>query len=145
MRQVITRLRTVVRKPDRDELVLATGVITLLLAITLLLGLPFLNRLEAQGRMATVKGNAATVQLAVESFARQHRGAYPESVGDFLAYLPLGQAPENPLSGRPVTFTPKPGDVTYTLLTGGRGYRIQAWTYGPGETCRQARELSGGC
>lgn len=140
----LQRIRKAIRIPARDDLVLAAGAVVLTVAVLLLAGLPLLNRLEARARLVALKGNAATVQLAAESFARQHLGRYPRSVSELTAYLPGGKPPENPLAGGPVTFTRKPGDITYTPLEGEGGYLIEAWSFGKGRQCRRVLALAAG-
>ncbi len=142
--QAVWRHFNSLQRPGRDDFVLALGVLVLTIALLLLSAVSLLNRLEAGVRVEAVKGNAATLQLAAESFARQHLGRYPASTADLLAYLPGRQPPANPLDGRPLTFARRPGDVTYTPLDGGRRYRIRAWIYGAQGGCRELLTLAGG-
>ncbi len=142
--QAVWRHFESMHRPGRDDVVLALGILVLTSALLLLTGVSLFNRLEAGTRLVAVKGNAATLQLAAESFARQHLGRYPTSAADLLTYLPGHQPPANPLDGRPLTFARRPGDVTYTPLDGGRGYRIKAWIYGPQGGCRELLTLAGG-
>lgn len=145
MQQAIEMITSRFRTLRRDDYVLAGGALVLAVSIVLLLSLPLLNRVQANIRLEAIRDNAATVQLAVESYARQNLGRYPQSVTELVACLPDGEPPVNPLDGKRVAFVRRPGDVTYTLLPDGRRYRIEAWTYGPGETCRRAAILDGGC
>lgn len=140
----LTRFSKFIRIPSRDDTLLAVGVLVLVSSLLMLVGIPVLNHLEARARLVAVKGNAATLQLAVESFARQHMGNYPTDVAEVLTYLPQAKAPTNPLDGKPLQFAPRPGDVTYTSLGQGCGYRIKAWIYGPQEKCRELITLKGG-
>ncbi len=140
MKRLLDQLRAL-SVPKRDDLILAVGALTLTIAVVLAAGLPLLNHLEARARLVAVKGNAATMQLAAESYAQQHLGQYPESVGDLVPYLPQAKSPRNPLDGKPLQFAERPGDVTYTLAPDKRGYRIKAWMYGPGGTCRELMTL----
>ncbi len=142
MKQYLDKLKSI-SLPQRDDLVLALGGLVLSTALLLLIGVPLLNQLEARARLVAVKGNAATLQLAAESYAQQHLGQYPGNVADLVPYLPQAKSPQNPLDGKPLQFTKRPGDVTYHASADKRGYWIKAWMYGPGGTCRELATLLG--
>ncbi len=118
-------------RPRRSDLLLAGGALSFLLALTMVVGLPVLNRLEAAARLAALRGNAATLQLAAESYAARNRGAYPTDPLDLVPYLPGDRAPRNPFNGDRVRFRAAPGDLTYDSPTGGKDYVIRAWGFGP--------------
>ncbi len=130
--------------PERDDVVLAVGALVLVVGLLLLAVVPLANRIGAGARVAAIKGNAATVQLAAESFARQHLGRFPSSVAQLSRYLPEKRVPANPLDGKPLAFARRPGDVTYTPGNEGRSYRIQGWIYGNDGGCRELVRLEGG-
>ena len=123
---------------SRADLILAGGAAILGLSLLLVVALPAYHRLEDRARLAAVKGVAATLQLAAESYASQNLGRYPTDPLDLIPYLPGDRAPLNPLTGEFIDFRAQPGDVTYDSADEGRGYEITAWIYGPG---RQARAL----
>jgi type II secretory pathway pseudopilin PulG len=73
----------------------------LLLFIIFVLGaiaLPNLISGQDKAREAAVRANMRTTQIAAESFATDHGGAYPDGPSDaaFLSYLPGG----NPMAGK---------------------------------------------
>ncbi|MGD9548021.1 MAG: hypothetical protein AB7V45_10845 [Candidatus Krumholzibacteriia bacterium] len=130
-------------RPRSSDLLLAGGALSLLLALTLVAGLPVLNRLEAAARLAALRGNAATFQLAAESYAARNFGTYPTDPLDLVPYLPGRRAPRNPFSGDRVRFREAPGDLTYASPTGGKDYVIRAWGFGPAGGSRVLVTLTG--
>jgi len=114
-------------KPSTPDLILTAGAASLVLACLFLLGAPALKHLQDRALEAEVRGNAATLQLAAETYASKNLGRYPEDPLDLLAYLPGDQAPLNPLTGEPVRFRNEPGDVTYRSPSRGTDYVIEAW------------------
>lgn len=115
---------------DWSTLVLCLGSASLVLVLLFLLAIPGYAHLKARAQLAAVKGNAATVQLAAETYAAAHLGSYPTDHLDLLPYLPDDQAPRNPLTGHPVLFKGGEGDLTYRSPTNGRDYVIQAFGRG---------------
>ena len=127
------RFELKVQRPSGSDLMLGLGAMALCGAILLVIGLPAFHRLEDQARLAALKGNAATLQLAAESYASQNLGAYPTDPLDLIPYLPGDHAPNNPLTGNRIVFRNQPGDVTYNSPSGGGDYVIRAWGFGPGQ------------
>ncbi|PIE75891.1 hypothetical protein CSA17_05165 [bacterium DOLJORAL78_65_58] len=126
------------RKPiDKADLILAAGTTSLVLVCLFLLGVPAFRHLEHRAHEATVRGNAATLQLAAETYAAAHLGNYPLDPWDLVPYLPNDQAPRNPYTGKASTFTGGVGDLTYRSPTRGQDYVIEAW--GQGEKQRPRR------
>jgi hypothetical protein len=116
-------------RPSLPDLILSVGAASLVLSIVYVLTGPARQILDGRSREATVLANAATLQLAVESFAAGNLGRYPADVRELLPYLPTGEAPRNPFTGDKTLFRGAVGDLTYRPGTGG-GYIIEAW--GPG-------------
>jgi hypothetical protein len=116
-------------KPSLPDLVLSVGAASLVLSVLVVVTGPARQDLEGRARAATVLSNAATLQLAAESYAAANLGRYPDDVLELLPYLPAGDAPRNPYSGEKSRFRGVVGDVTYRPGAGG-GYVIEAW--GPG-------------
>lgn len=117
-------------RPSLPDAVFVAGAACLVAAIVVVVAAPAAGRLRAQTRAAAVLDNAATVQLAAESFAAAHAGRYPTEAGELLPYLPRRKAPRNPYTGRAMTFSGGVGDVTYRSPTAGRDYVIEAWGTG---------------
>ncbi|HPF71700.1 MAG TPA: hypothetical protein PLQ13_13575 [Candidatus Krumholzibacteria bacterium] len=115
------------KRPATPDLVLAAGAACVGAALLMLLASPVTTSLRRASMAAAVRGNAATLQLAVESWAAAHLGAYPDNAAVVLPLLPHDRAPANPVTGRPVTFAAQPGDLTYRRTADGRGYVIEAW------------------
>ncbi len=92
-----------------------------------LLGIPAFGYLQGRAYEASVRGNAATLQLAAETYASAHLGQYPEDPRDLLKYLPDNQPPVNPFTGQASLFRNQPGDLTYRSPSKGRDYIIEAW------------------
>ena len=130
-------------QPAWSDLLLGIGAVALAAAVLLMLGLPGYHRLENRARLAAIRGNAATLQLAAESYAAQHQGLYPGNSAELIPWLPGNQAPQNPLTGRVAEFRAEPGDVTYRSSTGGQDYVIQAWGFGPGAAPQVLLTLTG--
>ena len=114
-------------KPDWPNLVLCFGVASLVLVCLFLLAVPGYFHLKNRAQLAAVRGNAATVQLAAETYAAAHQGAYPVDYLDLLPYLPGDRAPKNPLTGKVSLFKGGEGDLTYRSPTRGSDYVIQAY------------------
>jgi hypothetical protein len=114
-------------KPDWPTLVLCFGTASLVLVCLFLLGVPGYFHLKGRAQLAGVRGNAATVQLAAETYAAAHLGSYPVDPLDLIPYLPGDHAPENPLTGDVCLFKGGEGDLTYRSPTNGSDYVIQAF------------------
>lgn len=147
MKLQLTRLGTlVVRRPPRPALpdvVLATGAASLVAAVLFVCAAPVLGGLRHAVTETAIRGNAATVQLAVESWAAANLGAYPRDVHAVLPWLPGDRPPRNPVTGRPVEFRAAPGDLTYRCREDGSGYIIEAWAAGPDAPPRLLLRLEG--
>ncbi len=111
------------------ELVFAVGAASLVLSLVFVVSEPTRARLQARSDEATIAANAATLQLAVETFAAANGGHYAREARELLPWLPGGVAPRNPYTGEPTLFRGNAGDLTYRPAPGG-GYVIEAW--GPG-------------
>lgn len=114
-------------KPDWPNLVLCLGTASLVLVCLFLLAVPGYGHLKSRALLAAVRGNAATVQFAAETYAAAHQGRYPVDPLDLLPYLPGDHAPTNPLTGQPTLFKGGEGDLTYRSPTNGGDYVIQAF------------------
>lgn len=113
--------------PDRSDLVLAAGGACLVAACLFVFAGPGLHQVRQRSREQAVRANAATLQLAAETFAAMHRGQYATDPFDLLPLLPNDRAPRNPYTGDPVRFNDAPGDLTYRASAAERGYVIEAW------------------
>ena len=114
-------------KIDWASLLLCFGSASLVLVCLFLLAVPGYFHLKGRAELAAVRGNAATVQLAAETYAAAHQGNYPVDPLDLLTYLPGDQAPTNPLTGKISLFKGAAGDLTYRSPTNGSDYVIQAF------------------
>ena len=115
---------------SRADLVLWTGAACLVAASLFVFAGPGLKQVRKASLETAVRANAATLQLAAESYAAAHQGRYPDDPHDLLPWLPDDRPPANPLSGEPVGFRPEPGGVTYRSPSGGRDYIIEGWGTG---------------
>lgn len=115
------------RSFDWSTLVLSLGSASLVLVCLFLLAIPGYIHLKGRAQLAAVRGNAATVQLAAETYAAAHQGRYPTDHLDLLPYLPEDRAPDNPLTGGRSLFQGGEGDLTYRSPTNGGDYVIQAY------------------
>lgn len=131
------------KRPSTPDLVLTFGSISLVVVCLFLLGAPALNHLKSRARAAEVKGNAATLQLAAETYAFRNLGRYPVDPLDLLEYLPGDVAPNNPFTGSPLRFRNEPGDLTYRSPSRGGDYVIEAWGAGPGGRPEKVLVLKG--
>ncbi|MBU8870266.1 MAG: hypothetical protein KOO60_05245 [Gemmatimonadales bacterium] len=118
------------KRPDTPDLVLTAGSVSLILVCLFLLGAPALRNLQDRARASAVQGNAATVQLAAETYAFRNQGCYPEDPLDLVEYLPGEVAPQNPYTGQALLFKNQPGDLTYRSPSRGHDYIIEAWGSG---------------
>lgn len=114
-------------RPGAADLVLAAGAASLVLVCLFLLGAPALHHLQERARCADVQGNAATLQLAAETYAYRHEGRYPVDPLDLVELLPDQTPPTNPFTGRSLRFRVEPGDLTYRSPSRGGDYVIEAW------------------
>lgn len=131
------------RRPELPDVVLAVGCISLVVVCLGLLGVPAYHKLQLRVKSAAVIGNAATLQLAAESYAASHQGRYAEDALDLLPFLPADTAPVNPYTADNIDFQGGPGDLTYRSPTRGRDYVIQAFAKGPGDDAILVRTLTG--
>ena len=109
------------------DFVLALGTVTLTVTLLFILGIPAFSYLQNRTRIVSTQGNAATLQLAAESYAAQNQGRYPDDPLDLIPFLPREKTPVNPFLGSESTFQGGVGDLTYRSPTGGGDYVIQAW------------------
>ena len=113
--------------PDRSDLALGAGLVCLLAALLFVFAGPGLQEVRRSSLETAVRNNAATLQLAAETYAAAHQGRYPADPHDLLPWLPDDRPPLNPLTGRPVDFRPEPGDLTYRTPNPGQDYLIEGW------------------
>ena len=104
-----------------------------------LLGIPAFHYLEGRAQEAAVRGNAATLQLAAETYAAANLGDYPKDPLDLISFMPGDEPPLNPFTGKPGVFRSQAGDLTYRSPTNGQDYIIEAW--GKGENNQPKRIL----
>ncbi len=116
-----------ISKPSTPDLVLTLGATSLVVVCLFLLGAPAMKHLQGRAAEAEVRGNAATLQLAAETYASKNLGRYPDDPLDLLPYLPGDVAPANPLTGDVLHFRNEPGDLTYRSPSRGSDYVIEAW------------------
>lgn len=125
------------------DLVLAIGSASMIMVCLFLLGIPAFHYLEGKARQAAVRGNAATLQLAAETYAAAHMGDYPEDPLDLISYLPGDEPPLNPFTGKPSLFRTLAGDLTYRSPTNGKDYVIEAWGLGQNNQPKRLLLLKG--
>lgn len=117
------------------DLWLAVGAASLVLSVLYVVMGPAREQVRMRAAEVETRNNAATLQLAAETYAAAHLGRYPRDVRELLPYLPGGAAPRNPFSGDPVTFRAAGGDLTWRTQAGG-DYVIEAWGPGPARPSR---------
>jgi hypothetical protein len=113
--------------PDRSDLVLLAGGACLVAASLFVFAGPGLDEVQRTARERAVRANAATLQLAAETYAAMHQGRYADDPLDLVPLLPGDRTPRNPYSGDEVRFSDAPGDLTYRASAAGNGYVIEAW------------------
>ncbi len=129
-----------IRIPENyPDLILAIGTASLVVVCLYLAGIPAFHYLQGRAFEAAVRGNAATVQLAAETYAAANLGEYPTDPLDLIPYLPGDAPPLNPYTGEPALFHGQVGDLTYRSPTNGKDYIIEAW--GPGKNDQTRRLL----
>jgi hypothetical protein len=133
----------VIRKPELPDVILTAGTAGLVVVCLGLLGVPAYTTLKMRAKSAAVVGNAATLQLAAESYAAVNQGRYAEDALDLLPYLPADSAPANPYTDDEIVFRGGPGDLTYRSPTRGGDYVIQAFAMGPDKKPRLVKTLIG--
>lgn len=130
-------------KINYPDLVLALGTVSLLVVLMILTGLPAYRMMRNRAFLVEIKGNAATLQLAAETYGAAHLGQYPTDPLDLVPYLPGGEPPLNPLTGDRTLFRVVPGDLTYRSPTHGHDYVIEAWGPGPEKLPQRLTILQG--
>lgn len=108
-----------------------------------LLGIPAFHYLQGRAQEAAIRGNAATLQLAAETYAAANMGEYPEDPLDLICYLPGDEPPLNPFTGKPALFRGQAGGLTYRSPTRGKDYVIEAWGFGENNQPRRLIILKG--
>jgi len=131
------------KRPELPDVIMAVGCISLVVVCLGLLGVPAYHKLQLRAKSAAVIGNAATLQLAAESYAAVHQGTYAEDPLDLLPFLPSDSAPVNPYTADNIEFQGVAGGLTYRSPTRGRDYVIQAFAKGPGDNAILVRTLTG--
>ena len=91
-------------KPELPDVILTLGSISLVVVCLGLLGVPAFHKLQLRAKAAAAVGNAATLQLAAESYAAVNQGRYPEDALDLLPFLPADSPPENPYTTEDIEF-----------------------------------------
>jgi prepilin-type N-terminal cleavage/methylation domain-containing protein len=104
------------------ELMIVVVIIGILAAIAI----PNYISMQNRAKEGSVKGNAHSLQLAVEDFAVTNAGTYP-IFGDIAATMfPGGNWPDNPFTGAPEAVVAATGAFT---AQGSLGYAIAAGVY----------------
>ena len=140
---VQAKARLIFKKPETPDVILTVGTVGLVVVCLGLLGVPAYTTLKMRAKSAAVVGNAATLQLAAESYAAVNQGRYAEDALDLLPYLPADSAPANPYTDDEIVFRGGPGDLTYRSPTRGGDYVIQAFAMGPDKKPRLVKTLIG--
>jgi hypothetical protein len=140
---VETKARLIFKKPEMPDVILTVGTVGLVVVCLGLLGVPAYTTLKLRAKTAAVVGNAATLQLAAESYAAVNQGRYAEDALDLLPYLPADSAPVNPYTDDEIIFRGAPGGLTYRSPTRGGDYVIQAFAMGPNSKPRLVKTLTG--
>lgn len=131
------------QRPALADVVLTLGIASLTIVGLGLLGVPGYHKLQLRAKSAAVIGNAATLQLAAESYAAAHGGQYAGNVEDLVRYLPGKRAPVNPYSAEDIVFRGGAGDLTYQVRQQTRTYVIRAYAKGPGGKPKLVASLAG--
>lgn len=129
-------------RPALADMAFSLGAASLVFSVLVVVVEPVRARLQARTDLTTITANAATLQLAAETYAAGNGGRYARDAQDLLPYLPGGAAPRNPYTGEPALFRGLAGDLTYRPVSGG-GYVIEAWGRGAAKPVRLAT-LRGG-
>ena len=112
------------------ELMIVVVIIGILAAIAI----PNFIQMQSRAKEASVKGNAHSLQLAVEDFAVVNDGVYPAH-GDLGAPMfPGGTLPNNPFGAGVIAITDgigtwTQGDLGYALNGAGLVYDIEGYGY----------------
>ncbi|MFT5232148.1 MAG: hypothetical protein ACI9UK_001008 [Candidatus Krumholzibacteriia bacterium] len=125
------------------DVMYAFGLVSLVVVGVGVIGYPSLDHLNRQDHKEAVLRNAATMQLAAESFAAAHQGQYAQNAVDLLPYLPNNCAPENPYTADKILFQGAAGDLTYRSIGQGQNYLIEAFAEGRGDGPKLLRTLEG--
>lgn len=141
--QAQAEARVVWRRPQLPDVILAVGSVSLVVVCLGLLAVPAYHKLQLRNKATAVLGNAATLQLAAETYAACHQGRYAADALDLLPYLPAGEAPTNPYTAAVSRFRRVAGDLTYRSPTRGGDYVIEAFDLGHGGEPRLITTLTG--
>jgi len=144
-REIMARAKTGAnwRALQLPDVVLSLGSVSLVVVCLGLFSVPSYHNLQLRAKATAVVGNAATLQLAAETYAARHQGRYAEDALDLLSYLPAASAPRNPYTTEVNTFQGVAGDLTYRSPTRGGDYVIQAFALGRGGEPRLVATLAG--
>ena len=132
-----------VTSPKLPDIVLSVGLASLVVVGLGVFGYPLLSEMNRQNKEEAALANAATLQLAAESFAASHQGRYAELAVDLLPYLPDNSAPVNPYTADKMLFQSVAGDLTYRLSEKDRSYVIEVYSEGRGHEPQLLRTLVG--
>jgi Tfp pilus assembly protein PilE len=86
-------------------------IVVVIIGVLVSIGLPQYNNMTAQARVAAVKNNMHTVQIAVEDFASRSNGVYPPNAATLTIdgnltlqqLLPSATMPLNPFTAAATT------------------------------------------
>jgi hypothetical protein len=126
-----------------SDVMYAFGLVSLVVVGVGVIGFPTYDQMNRNERKEAVLRNAATMQLAAESFAAAHQGQYAQNAVDLLPYLPNNSAPENPYTADEILFQGGAGDLTYRSVGHGQNYLIEAFAEGRGDEPKLLRTLEG--
>ncbi|HMB69609.1 MAG TPA: prepilin-type N-terminal cleavage/methylation domain-containing protein [bacterium] len=96
---------------ERGFTLIELMIVVVIIGVLVSIGLPQYNNMTSQARVAAVKNNMHTLQIAVEDFASRSNGVYPPNAATLTVdgaltlqqLLPSAAMPTNPFTAGPTT------------------------------------------
>jgi prepilin-type N-terminal cleavage/methylation domain-containing protein len=118
------------RKNNQGFSLIELMIVVVIIGILAAIAIPNYISMQNRAKEGSCKGNAHSLQLAVEDFAVTNSGTYPDLADIDVSMFPGGVFPDNPFTGVAIAIAApgfSQGDLGYAMAAS--VYTIEAYGY----------------